>query len=64
MIDIIKKKGLFGTRKQAETRACAAHYLGVAESREALPFLEKLAGSSDPLVAEHAAASVQRIRNG
>jgi hypothetical protein len=64
MLDILKKKGLFSTRKQAETRACAAHYLGVAESREALPFLEKLAGSSDALLAEHAAASVQRIRNG
>jgi HEAT repeat protein len=64
MLDIIKKKVFFGTKKQAETKACAAHYLGLAECREALPILEKLAGSSDPLIAEYAAAAGQRISHG
>jgi hypothetical protein len=59
----LKKRGIFSNRKQIEARACAAYYLGLAGSRNALPALEKLMESSDSLLAEHAAAAVQRIRN-
>ncbi len=63
MIDILKKKSIFGGRKNAENRACAAYYLGLAKCREALPHLEKLRGSSDALLREHATAAIQRISN-
>ena len=63
MIDILKKKSIFGGRKFAENRACAAYYLGLAKCREALPLLEKLRGSSDTLLREHVTAAIQRISN-
>jgi HEAT repeat protein len=63
MIDILKKKSIFGGRKIVENRACAAYYLGLAKCREALPLLEKLRGSSDALLREHAAAAIRRISN-
>jgi hypothetical protein len=63
MLDALKKRGIFSNRKRIETRACAAHYLGLASSRNALPALEQLTESSAPLLAEHAAVAVQRIRN-
>jgi hypothetical protein len=62
MLGLLKKKSLFGGKKQLEARACAAHYLGLARCREALPALEELMKSSDLLLMEHAAAAVHRIR--
>lgn len=62
-IDILKKKRIFGGRKNAENRACAAHYLGLAKCYVALPLLEKLRDSSDALLREHAEAAVLRLSN-
>jgi HEAT repeat protein len=63
MMDVLKKKSIFGGRKIVENRACAAHYLGLAKCREALPLLEKLRGSSDTLLREHVTIAIQRISN-
>jgi|WetSurMetagenome_2_1015567.scaffolds.fasta_scaffold00196_2 hypothetical protein len=63
MMSVLKKKGIFGGRKQIEARACAAHYLGLAGSRTALPILEKLMKSSDPLLIEYATIAAQRLKS-
>jgi HEAT repeat protein len=63
MLATLKKKSMFGGRKQIESRACAAHYLGLAGSRAALSELEPLMKSSDLLLMEHAAVAVQRLRH-
>jgi hypothetical protein len=63
MMEVLKKKSIFGGRKIAENRACAAHYLGLAKCKEALPLLEKLRGSSDTLLREHVTIAIQRISN-
>ena len=63
MMEVLKKKSIFGGRKIVENRACAAHYLGLAKCREALPLLEKLRGSADTLLREHVTAAIQRISN-
>jgi HEAT repeat protein len=63
MIGVLKKKTLFSSRKSIESRSCAAYYLGLAGSREALPLLEKLGNTSDHLLREHVAAALQRIKH-
>ena len=63
MISLLKKKNIFSSRKRIESRACAAHYLGLAGSRKALPLLEKLGNASDPLLREHVAAALRMIKH-
>jgi HEAT repeat protein len=63
MIGILKKKHIFSSRKIIESKSCAAYYLGLAGSREALPILEKLGNASDPLLREHVAAALDRIKH-
>jgi hypothetical protein len=63
MLGVLRKKSLFGGRKQAEARACAAYYLGQAGSVAALPELEALTRSLDPMLAEHALIAVRRLRH-
>ncbi len=63
MVGLLKKRSLFGGRKNSEARACAAYYLGLAGCREALAPLEKLRNASDPLLREHIATALQRINN-
>ena len=63
MISLLKKKNVFSSRKRIESRACAAHYLGLAGSRKALPLLEKLGNASEPLLREHVAAALRMIKH-
>jgi hypothetical protein len=62
MIGMLKKKPIFGGRKLNESRACAAYYLGLTCSSKSVALLEKLRNSSDPLLREHVAAALQRIK--
>jgi HEAT repeat protein len=63
MIDVLKKKHIFSSRKIIESKTCAAYYLGLSGSREALSILEKLGNASDPLLREHVAAALDRIKH-
>ncbi len=63
MISLLKKKNIFSSRKRIESRACAAHYLGLAGSSKALPLLEKLGNASEPLLREHVAAALHMIKH-
>lgn len=63
MMSILRKKSIFGGRKKSQKKACAAYYLGLVKCNEALTLLEKLSGSSDLLLREHALAAIQRINN-
>jgi HEAT repeat protein len=63
MISLLKKKNIFSSRKRIESRACAAHYLGLAGRRNALPLLEKLGNASDPLLREHVVAALRMIKH-
>ncbi len=63
MLKLLKKKSLFGGRKNSELRACAAYYLGLVKSREAFYILEGLGNSGDTLLREHAADALRRIKN-
>jgi len=63
MLETLKKKSLFGGKKLAESKACAAHYLGLAGAQEASPVLQKLCRSSESLLREHAIAALQRLKD-
>ncbi|HMK61371.1 MAG TPA: HEAT repeat domain-containing protein [Dissulfurispiraceae bacterium] len=63
MMETLKKKSLFGGKKLSESKACAAHYLGLAGSKAASPLLQKLSRSSDQLLKEHAIAALQRLKD-
>jgi HEAT repeat protein len=63
MVDVLKKRHIFSSRKIIESKACAAYYLGLSGGREALSLLEKLGNASDPLLREHVAAALNRIKH-
>ncbi len=63
MISVLRMRTFFSSRKSIESRACAACYLGLAGSREALPLLEKLSNASDPLLRGHVSAALHRIKH-
>jgi len=63
MIETLKMRSILGIGKKAETRACAAYYLGLIRSKEALPIFEELKKSSEPLVREQAVTALRRMEH-
>ncbi len=63
MIEMLKTRSFLGIKKKTETRACAAYYLGLIRSNEALPLFEKLQKSSEPLVREQVVTALRRMQH-
>jgi HEAT repeat protein len=63
MMQVLAKKRILGGRKYLEARACAAYYLGLAGNKKAIPILDRASRAPEPLLREHAAAALQRLRH-
>ena len=63
LIRSIKRKTLIKRAKNAETRAAAAHGLGIIGTEEALETLMKLRNSKNKLLRENVQAAIKRIMN-
>ncbi|HWR59950.1 MAG TPA: HEAT repeat domain-containing protein [Thermodesulfovibrionales bacterium] len=63
MIKTLKKTSLFRRARHDESRACAAHSLGLMGSKDALPALYKFRDSNNKLLKEYAIAAIKKIEN-
>ena len=58
-----KKRFFFGRAKHDETRACAAHVLGIINAKGAVQYLEKTSKSKDRLLRESSLSALRRLKS-
>ncbi len=63
MMRTLRKTTFFKKAKHDESRACAAHSLGLMGNKDALPLLYKLKESNNRLLREYAVAAIKKIEN-
>jgi HEAT repeat protein len=63
MIETLKMRSILGIGKKTETKACAAYYLGLIRSSEALPLFQELQKSPEPLLREQAVTALRRMEH-
>lgn len=61
LMNTLKMRRFWKTKKNNETRACAAYALGILREKDALPFLQKTSRSGNKTLRENSLAAINKL---